>query len=104
MRDNHIQGASEPEHPRDWRPQLLVIAANLSDIISPLKFASWIEGGSGLTTAVRILEGEGMKVLKSRDKAEAELVKTINEIHLNAFPLAITAPTIKTGINVLRKS
>ncbi len=101
VRDNLIQAASEPEHPRDWRPQLLVIADNSSDIISPLKFASWIEGGSGLTTAVRILEGEGLKVLKSRDKAEAELIKTINENHLKAFPLAITAPTIKTGINIL---
>lgn len=100
VRENLIAAASEPEHPRDWRPQLLVFAES-SQWKEPLSFASWIEGGSGITTAVRILEGEGLKMLKKKKEAEKELSKIITENHLKAFPLVMIAPDVKTGINSL---
>jgi amino acid transporter len=101
VRENLIAAASEPEHPRDWRPQILVFAEDLSQWKEPLLFASWIEGGSGLTTAVNILEGKGLKMMKKKEEAEAELIKIIADNRLKAFPLVITAPDAKTGINSL---
>ena len=58
-RENLLAAASEPEHPRDWRPQILAFSDDSHRRKQLLKFSSWIQGRSGLTTAVRILEGEG---------------------------------------------
>jgi amino acid transporter len=98
IRESLIAAASEPEHPRDWRPQLLAFSNDPTRREHLLRFASWIEGGSGLTTAVRILEGECAKMLKLREEAEEELRKYIAEHKLKAFPLVITAPDLKLGI------
>ncbi|MBN2418772.1 MAG: amino acid permease, partial [Deltaproteobacteria bacterium] len=51
VRENLIGAASEPEHSRDWRPQILVFAEDDSQWKELLSFSSWVEGGSGLTTA-----------------------------------------------------
>ena len=58
-REHLLAAATEPEHPRYWRPQILAFSDNPERRSQLLHFASWIEGGSGLTTAVRIVEGEG---------------------------------------------
>jgi hypothetical protein len=69
-----------------------------------LHFASWIEGDSGLTTAVRILEGEGAKMLKLRKEAEAELVADIEAGSHSAFPLVVAAPSVEAGVHTLVQS
>jgi len=101
IREHLLAAAAEPEHPRDWRPQLLAFSDDPHRREQLLRFASWIEGGSGLTTAVRILEGEGIKMLKLREEAEAELRKDIAEHGLKAFPLILVAPNLQVGIHTL---
>lgn len=101
IREHLLAAAAEPEHPRDWRPQLLAFSDDPHRREQLLRFASWIEGGSGLTTAVRILEGEGVKMLKLREEAEAELRKDIAEHGLKAFPLILVAPSLQVGIHTL---
>jgi hypothetical protein len=66
-----------------------------------LRFASWLEGKSGLTTAVRILEGEGAKMVKLKEEAEEELHADIKKSGLSAFPLVVTAPNLTVGIHTL---
>ncbi|HID31110.1 MAG TPA: amino acid permease [Desulfobacterales bacterium] len=100
-REHLLATASEPEHPRDWRPQLLAFSDDSHRRKQLLRFASWIEGGSGLTTAVRILEGEGVKMLRLREEAEEELRRDISEHGLKAFPLIVVAPDFQVGIHTL---
>lgn len=104
VRENLLAASSEPEHPRDWRPQILAFSDDPSRRERLLRFASWIEGGSGLTTAVRIVEGEGAKMLKLRSEAEEELRRDISQLHLRAFPLVLAAPNLPTGIQTLVQS
>ena len=66
VRENLLAAASEAAHPRDWRPIILAFSDNPLRRIHLLRFSSLLEGGSGLTTAVRILEGEGVKILKQK--------------------------------------
>jgi hypothetical protein len=66
-----------------------------------LRFASWLEGGSGLTTAVRILEGEGVKMIKLKEEAEEELRRSIVQNDLKAFPLVVATPNLQVGIHTL---
>jgi amino acid transporter len=101
MREHLLAAAMEPEHPRDWRPQILAFSDDRHRRRQLLRFSSWIEGGSGLTTAVRILEGDGVRMLKAREEAEAELRADILEYGLDAFPLVVFAPNLQVGINGL---
>jgi hypothetical protein len=104
LREHLLAAAAEPEHPRDWRPQLLAFSDDSHRRGQLLAFASWIEGGSGLTTAVRVLEGEGVKMLKLREEAEEELRNDLALHGSKAFPLVIVAPNLQIGIRTLVQS
>ena len=98
VREDLLAASREPEHPRDWRPQLLAFSDNSERRGQLLRFAEWIQGGSGLITAVRILEGEGLKMLKLRSEAEAELIADIEACDMPAFPLVVVAPDLRLGV------
>ena len=101
IRENLLAAAAEKEHPRDWRPQLLAFSDDSPRRERLLRFATWLEGGSGLTTAVRILEGEGLKMLRLKEEAEEELRKSITQYGLKAFPLVVAAPNLQVGMHTL---
>jgi hypothetical protein len=101
LREHILAAAAEPEHPRDWRPQVLAFSADSRRRGQLLRFASWIEGGSGLTTLVQILEGEGLKMVRLQEEAEAEIRKDIAQHDFSAFPLAIFAPTLEGAVLTL---
>jgi amino acid transporter len=101
IRTNLLAAAEEPEHPRDWRPQLLVFSHDSHRRERLLQFAEWLEGDTGFATVVRILEGEGPQMLKRREDAETELRKDIVNYASEAFPLVIVAPSLIQGIHTL---
>ena len=101
VRENLLLASMEPEHPRDWRPQILAFSNDSRRRGQLLKFASWLEGGSGVTTAVRILEGEGLRMLKLKEEAEDQLKHDIEEHGLKAFPLVVVAQKLHLGVQVL---
>jgi hypothetical protein len=97
-REHLLAAASEPEHPRDWRPQILAFSDDPQRRAQLLRFSSWIEGESGLTTAVRMLEGEGAKMRKLKQEAEDELQRDIVKNDFSAFALVLATPNLQTGI------
>jgi hypothetical protein len=101
VREHLLSAAEEQEHPRDWRPQLLAFSNDSHRRKQLLLFASWIQGGSGTTTAVRILEGEGVKMLKAQAEAETELRADIEKHGVEAFSLVLFAPTLQVGLQTL---
>jgi amino acid transporter len=100
-REHLLAAANEPEHPRYWRPQILALSDHPQRRSQLLQFASWIEGGSGLTTAIRIVEGEGAKMRKVKAEAEAELQQDVQKEDAHAFPLVVAAPNIPVGIQTV---
>jgi amino acid transporter len=104
VREHLLAAAHELEHPRYWRPQILAFSDNPQRRAELLQFAAWIEGGSGLTTLVRILEGEGLKMRKLKAEAEEQLQQDIAKNKSNAFPLVIAAPNLNVGIQTLVQS
>ncbi|MFC1814209.1 hypothetical protein ACFL03_16110 [Thermodesulfobacteriota bacterium] len=101
IRENIVAASKEPEHPRDWRPQILAFSNNPERRTRLIRFASWIEGRSGMTTVVRILEGSGAKVHRERIQVENEMKKNIMDSGLNAFPLVLVSPELDAGVNSL---
>ncbi len=101
IRSHLLEAAKIPEHARNWRPQLLVLSNEPEGRDRLLRFASWIEGKSGLTTVVKIIEGTGLRMLR-RQKAEETALKADIVAHdSNAFPLVIFAPRREESIHTL---
>jgi len=98
IREHLLAAAAEPMHPRNWRPQILAFSDNPDRRAQLLRFSSWIEGQSGLTTAVRILEGKGARMRKLKQEAEDELQRDILKDGFSAFALVVAAPNLQTGI------
>ena len=82
----------EVEHPRNWRPQLLAFSADPDRRARLLTFATWLEGGSGLTAVAQIVPGEGVVARRDRDRAQAALEEQIDELDLDVHALTVLAP------------
>jgi amino acid transporter len=99
-RENILSAAENPSHPKDWRPIILAFTNDVDRRPFLLGFAGWIEGGSGITTALRFIDGEGPVSRKQRASAEKELASSIRALNSHAFPLAINSPDILESIPV----
>jgi amino acid transporter len=104
VREHLLAAGAVPEHPRSWHPHVLLFSDDAHRRGKLLDFASWVQGQSGFTTAVRILEGQGLKSLKERQVAEAGLRKDIQDHGISAFPLVVVAPDITMGVYSLIQS
>ncbi len=101
IRENLFGLASGIGHPRDWRPQILALSKDDDKREQLLRFAVWIEGGSGLTTAVEIVEGEREERRAKKKAVEERLGAMLADRGFRAFPLVVTAPDLQTGIDLL---
>jgi len=104
IREHLLAAETEPIHPRNWRPQILAFSDNPERRAQLLRFSSWIEGLSGLTTAVRMLEGEGARMRKLKQEAEDELHRDIIKNGFSAFALVVAAPNLQTGIQLIAQA
>ena len=101
VREHFLAAAAEPEHSRDWRPHILLFSESPHHREQLLDFANWLQGSSGFTTVVQILEGYGLKMLKLREKTEAELRADIQAHDMAAFPLVLAVPNLTIGVHTL---
>ncbi len=69
-----------------------------------LHFASWIQGRSGFTTIVRLLEGDGLKMMKLKNEADAEIQADIKKLGMEAFHLAVVTAQFDLGLETLVQS
>lgn len=94
----------QPDHHRNWRPQILAFTNHAQRRIPLLTFAHWIEGRSGLVTAVRIIEGSAVRKRRLLQEAREELSKDIADHQLNTFPLVIRTDDVTVALPTLLQS
>ncbi len=104
IRENLLAAMEDPRHPRDWRPMILALTNDRERRPFLFSFANWIEGGSGLTGAVRFIEGEGASLKKKKEAAEKELLADIHAQRFKIFPMVIGAPDILEAFPVAFQS
>lgn len=103
-RKHLLAAAAEPEHARDWRPQLLVFSDTRDRRERLLQFSSWIEGGSGLTTVVRVLQGQGPHMIEERERVLKEMAEELRETNSTAFPLVVTGADLAGTMSAIVQS
>jgi hypothetical protein len=101
VRDHLLAAAAEPEHPRDWRPQLLLFSDRPEKRAPLLTLAAWITENTGLITVVQVIEEQGAKAIKLQKETKKELEKETAAYELGAFPLVVTASNFEHGIDML---
>jgi len=90
MARRHLLLASaEEEHPRDWRPQLLLFSDSERRRARLLRFARWVEAGVGLTTVVRMIAGDEAHAMERRDAEQDALKAEIRQCESSALPLVV---------------
>lgn len=92
VRKNLLAMAKEPVHARNWRPHLLLFSDTPRRRAAAVRFAAWMEGGTGMTTVVQILEGQGHAALDQCALVRKELAADLEAHDLPAFPLVVAAP------------
>jgi hypothetical protein len=101
VRENLLAANIAPEHPRDWRPQIVAFSEDLERRPRLLRLAGWLEGGSGLTTVVTLLEGKDLLLSKRKQEAEHQLQRDVREHNPAAFPLVLTSRNIELAVHAL---
>ncbi|MBM40909.1 MAG: amino acid permease, partial [Acidobacteria bacterium] len=98
--------ADQKESPVDWQPQVLLFTDTEKRRAPMLKLASWISGGTGLITAVQLLEGDSgsASVQAARQSAEAKLRAELHREKLDAYPLVLAAPNLPIAAMTLLQS
>lgn len=114
VRDHLMEMSDGTAHPRDWRPFVLALCNEPHDRVRLLTFASWIDGDSGFTTAVRVLtpeenDEESDSPLPHVDGdrlavAEETLRNQVREAELATFTRVVSTPTVAEGLAVLLQS
>jgi hypothetical protein len=90
IRENLIGLSADPEHPRDWRPIIVAFSEDTERRVALLRFAAWIEGGSGFVSVVRVLDEETGPPPASRLKEEEERLRLdIAAAGVHAFPRCV---------------
>lgn len=103
-KENLNAAAREPEHDRDWRPIILAFTNNSKRLKSILEFSGWMEGGSGITCAVRMIKAEGVKRKTLRLKVFKELSAHMKEMNTTAYPLVLSVSEISKSLPVIIQS
>jgi amino acid transporter len=104
VRERLIELNTDPDHPRDWRPVIVAFSDDPGRRARTIEFASWLEGGSGFTTAVRLLEGEGALARQRRAEVEAEILADIAQRELQSFARVVTAADPAEAMPVILQS
>jgi len=101
VREHLLAAAVEPEHPRDWRPQMLLFGDNPDQRKPLMRLAGWIAGSSGLISVVQIVTGKGAKALKNQQQARSELEIEAAGYGPEWFPLVVRAEEFGQGVDML---
>ncbi len=105
-RENIRAAGIEKDHDRDWRPVILAMTRDSERLHQIMGFAAWVEGKSGCTSAVRIIQGQGqgIKTVVERKEAAKKLTAELLEIKSAAFPLVLTGADISDVLPTLIQS
>ena len=102
IRDNLIGLSAEPEHPRDWRPVIAAFSDDSERRVALLRFASWIEGGSGFVTVMHVLGEEKDPPSHEQVRADEEILKRdIAKAGVTAFARTVFTYRSKSVLPVL---
>lgn len=98
----HLRRLTDHPRTRDWRPCSLVFVPRDPEVRARmLTMASWMEGGAGYTTAVRLVEGEGARTRARAADIEAALRDELDDVLPGGYARVIATESIDVAVPAL---
>ena len=94
----------EIAHARNWRPQILAFSADPERRARLLRFATWLEGNSGITAVAQIVAGEGALKRRERALVHGEMERQVEEMNADAHVLTVLAPDPMEALPIVVQS
>ena len=106
VKDGLRELADDPESPTDWQPHVLVFTETPERRERLLRVAAWVTGGSGILTAVQLVEGDGASPVVRKTCADAQdrLGDELEQYGLDAYPMVVAAPDLRVAATTLLQS
>lgn len=103
VKDGLRELADTSDVPTDWQPHILVFTETPERRGRLLRVARWITGGSGMLTAVQLIEGDGASaaVRQEQEAADATLRDQLAQSGVDAYPLVVAAPDLRIAATTL---
>ncbi len=90
---------------RDWRPCMLVFVPHDHAARQRMvRIASWLEGGAGFTTAVRVIEGAGPIDRRQAREIAVSLESELQESGLPVLGRTVLAADLRAGVQAIVQS
>ena len=104
-RSHIVALADEPLPAADWRPCALAFVPRDPDNREHmLTVASWLEGGSGFLTAVRVLEGSGAARRRDAEAVQRDLTVEVDKILPSASARVLLVSDAEVGVQTLMQA
>ncbi|MEM7274083.1 MAG: amino acid permease [Actinomycetota bacterium] len=95
----------EVDSERDWRPCILTFVPNdQTNRRRLLKVSTWLDGGVGFTTAVRVIEGSGPIDRRRARSVAAGLERELTSAKLPVFGRTVLAADLRAGVQAIIQS
>ena len=101
VRENLYKLASQPHHPKNWRPTTLVLTGNPHTRGTLTQYAVWMESGRGVVTLAEVLKGDFVELIPKRKASLERLQDFIDSNQLAAFPEVLIAEDFDQGLKSL---
>ena len=98
VRENLLKLNSHPPHPKNWRPNTVILSGNPNSRLTLTKYALWLENNRGVATLVELLIGPLQEQIQERPKALRRLATFIEEHRLQAFHEVLVAENFDQGL------
>ncbi len=104
-REHLLALADEPLPTSDWRPcALAFVPRDPNNRENLLTMASWLEGGSGFLTAIRLLEGIGPVHRRDAAAVQRDLAVEVAKIMPSASARAVLVADADVGVQTLMQA
>ena len=85
VRENLFKLNNQPPHPKNWRPNTLILSGNPHSRRTLTQYALWLESHRGVATLVEVITGPFHEGLRRREAAQRRLQDFIESHRFKAF-------------------
>ena len=101
VRRNLMRLEEERNHPKNWRPTILVPMSGDSFPQKLAVYGHWFAGNRGALSFAQVIEGDPNHWRDQRNEAEKRLRKSIQHLGVSAFTVAMVSENADDGIRAL---
>lgn len=95
---------SMPQHAKNWRPTIMILAGHPERRINLIRYGVWFEAQRGIVSVVQMIRGELSDLAARRKSVIESLTRSMKEQDLRVIPEVVISPDLDAGIGTVLQS